>query len=74
MPVLAALQEVKLTNDPEIADVSKLWQDGESVSLHTEMGDGFLKINFMGASPVAQRLSSHIPLPWPRVHQFRSRV
>ena len=27
-----------------------------------------------GASPVAQRLSSHVPLRWPGVRQFRSRV
>ena len=31
-------------------------------------------IRTLGASPVAQRLSAHVPLGWPGVHQFRSRV
>ena len=32
------------------------------------------KMHKPGASPVAQQLSTHIPLWWPGVHRFRSPV
>ena len=36
--------------------------------------EGYLIFFIDGAGPVAQWLSLHLPLWWPGVHQFRSRV